>query len=169
MAHPDSPPPPSGSIEGARRAGGAGPFGPDGWRPRRPTRPDAPRARRRRGPTRVARAAPPGSRRPTRATERGQSQGAGARGRSGRLGRRRPPPRRARRSARALPVMVEPGAVLVAHQGDPHRFAFGSDGGHQRASEDDVVVAPLPGTLVDVSVIPGDSVRPGTCSGCSSR
>ncbi|HXW78965.1 MAG TPA: biotin/lipoyl-containing protein, partial [Acidimicrobiales bacterium] len=62
-------------------------------------------------------------------------------------------------------VMVEPGAVLVAYRGELHRFEFGYNGRHQGADEDDVVVAPLPGILVDVSVSPGDSVRAGDVLG----
>jgi acetyl-CoA/propionyl-CoA carboxylase, biotin carboxylase, biotin carboxyl carrier protein len=62
-------------------------------------------------------------------------------------------------------VRVEPGAVLVAYRGESHRFAFGYDSGDQRASQDDVVVALLPGILVDVSVTAGDSVRAGEVLG----
>jgi acetyl-CoA/propionyl-CoA carboxylase, biotin carboxylase, biotin carboxyl carrier protein len=62
-------------------------------------------------------------------------------------------------------VLVEPGAVLVAHRGQTHRFASGDDGGRLRATEDVVVVAPLPGILVDVSATPGDWVMAGDVLG----
>ncbi len=57
-------------------------------------------------------------------------------------------------------VLAEPGAVLVGHRGDAFRFELGGSGGNRREREDDVVVSPLPGTLVTVNVAAGDSVRP---------
>jgi len=62
-------------------------------------------------------------------------------------------------------VLAVPGAVLVAYRGMSYRFELGEADGGRLASEDDVVVAPLPGILVEVSVTPGDSVRPGDVLG----
>ena len=64
-----------------------------------------------------------------------------------------------------FPVLAVPGAVLVAHRGTSFRFELGEAGGPPLASEDDIVVAPLPGILVAVGVAPGDSVRPGDVLG----
>ncbi len=64
-----------------------------------------------------------------------------------------------------FPVVVVSGAVLVAHRGTSYRFELSAADGRRSASEDDLVVAPLPGTLVAVSVTPGDSVRPGDVLG----
>ncbi len=58
-----------------------------------------------------------------------------------------------------------PAAVLVAYRGANFRFELGVSRRHQRAVDDDVVVAPLPGTLVAVGVSAGDSVGEGQVLG----
>ena len=62
-------------------------------------------------------------------------------------------------------VMVAPGAVLVAHRGVCHRFELARRSQRQLSSDENVVVAPLPGTLVVVSVAAGDSVDAGQVLG----
>jgi acetyl-CoA/propionyl-CoA carboxylase biotin carboxyl carrier protein len=62
-------------------------------------------------------------------------------------------------------VLGEAGAVVVAHQGANYRFELGTSGRRQHESEDDVIVAPLPGVLVVVEVAAGDSVLPGDVLG----
>ncbi|HTT88939.1 MAG TPA: biotin carboxylase N-terminal domain-containing protein [Acidimicrobiales bacterium] len=51
--------------------------------------------------------------------------------------------------------------VLVSHQGACYRFERGQSRRFHHDSEDELVVAPLPGVLVAVSVSPGDPVGAG--------
>jgi acetyl-CoA/propionyl-CoA carboxylase, biotin carboxylase, biotin carboxyl carrier protein len=62
-------------------------------------------------------------------------------------------------------VLAEAGAVVVGHRGAAYRFELGQDAGRRHESEDEVVVAPLPGVLVAVSVAEGDAVHPGDVLG----
>ena len=62
-------------------------------------------------------------------------------------------------------ILAEEGAVVVGHRGAMHRFELGDGDRRHHDSEDDVVVAPLPGILVAVNVAPGDAVHPGDTLG----
>ena len=148
-------------VESARRRGENDPFGPDGWRPAGPP-----------APTHLALGAGGERHDIVVAADKGvgtrtiQIDGAaplvevrGARLEHGELtaevdGRRE-----------RFAVLAEAGAVLVSHRGASYRFEFGDAGGRRPESEDDVIVAPLPGLLVAVSVGPGDPVRPGDVLG----
>jgi acetyl-CoA/propionyl-CoA carboxylase biotin carboxyl carrier protein len=62
-------------------------------------------------------------------------------------------------------IRAEPGAVLIAHQGASYRFELGYSHGQEHESEDEVVLAPLPGLLVAVAVAAGDAVLAGDVLG----
>ena len=148
-------------VESARRRGENDPFGPDGWRPAGPS-----------APTHLALGAGGERHDIVVAADKGvgtrtiQIDGAaplvevrGARLEHGELtaevdGRRE-----------RFAVLAEAGAVLVSHRGASYRFEFGDAGGRRPESEDDAIVAPLPGLLVAVSVGPGDPVLPGDVLG----
>jgi len=148
-------------VEHARQRSGPDPFGPDGWRLGGPS-----------APTRLALIA--GGERKELVIHRGSDDEAGSvviEGTGGVV-----EVRGARVEGGQLiaefdgalerfPVVAVPGAVLVAHRGTSYRFELGEAEARRSASEDDLVVAPLPGTLVAVSVTPGDSVRPGDVLG----
>jgi 3-methylcrotonyl-CoA carboxylase alpha subunit/acetyl-CoA/propionyl-CoA carboxylase biotin carboxyl carrier protein len=58
-----------------------------------------------------------------------------------------------------------PGVVLIAHRGEVFRLTTGSGPAPAAAGRGDVVVAPLPGVLVSVSVAAGDRVDAGAVLG----
>jgi acetyl-CoA/propionyl-CoA carboxylase, biotin carboxylase, biotin carboxyl carrier protein len=62
-------------------------------------------------------------------------------------------------------IVSEPRAVLVAHKGGSYRFELGQSNGLHHKSEDEVLLAPLPGLLVAVNVSVGDPVDAGDVLG----
>jgi acetyl-CoA/propionyl-CoA carboxylase, biotin carboxylase, biotin carboxyl carrier protein len=62
-------------------------------------------------------------------------------------------------------IMADEHAVVVGHRGTVHRFELGDGDRAHHVSEDDFVMAPLPGILVEVFVSPGDVVHPGDMLG----
>lgn len=62
-------------------------------------------------------------------------------------------------------VLPEPCAVLVAYRGASHRFELSIEGKRAGNSEEDVVLAPLPGLLSRVNVAAGDFVAAGEILG----
>ncbi len=62
-------------------------------------------------------------------------------------------------------ILREEAAVLVGYRGAVRRFALGHDDRRHQDSADEKIVAPLPGVLVAVNVVPGDVVHPGNMLG----
>ena len=62
-------------------------------------------------------------------------------------------------------ILSEEAAVLVGYRGATHRFLLGHSDRQHHDSQDNVIVAPLPGVLVTVNVAPGDAVHQGSMLG----
>ncbi len=150
-------------VESSRRRGAGDPFGPDGWRPGAPPVPARLTLRAGEEQHQVV----VGQAGYDNADERYieiDEAGPRIRARGTRLG-----PDSLTVELDSHPqrffIQAEPGAVLVAHQGASYQFELGYSRGLHHESEDEVILAPLPGLLVAVSVAPGDSVRAGDVLG----